>query len=34
MERIAQKQREEEQARLAAKAERERLKAAEQEVVA
>ncbi|MEQ1558809.1 MAG: electron transport complex subunit RsxC [Methyloglobulus sp.] len=34
MERIAQQQREEEQARLAAKAERERLKAAEQEVVA
>lgn len=34
MERIAQQQLEEEQARLAAKAERERLKAAEQEVVA
>ncbi len=34
MERIAQQQREEEQARLAAKAERERLKAAEQEIVA
>ena len=34
MERIAQQQREEEQARLATKAERERLKAAEQEIVA
>ncbi len=34
MERIAQQQREEEQARLAAKAERERLKTAEQEIVA